>query len=172
NLDGVFALATYSTSAFGPNSAYFGIRRVPYSVDFTKNALTFKHIADGVALPAVPTQPGGPNSEVHNAGEIWTTMLWEGYVAMQKTRVRRDSFDDVRRRMADYVVAGLEMTPTDATYTEQRDAIRVPPPPRRPPRRGAMMTTTTTTETATIGRAAVPICLRSPRRLPGAARAP
>ena len=123
NLDGVFAAATYSTSAFGPNSAYFGIRRVPYSVDFTKNALTFKHIADGVALPAVPTQPGGPNSEVHNAGEIWTSMLWEGYVAMQKARVRRDSFDDVRRRMADYVVAGLKMAPQDATYTEQRDAI-------------------------------------------------
>ena len=42
NLNGTFALATYSTSAFDPNSAYFGIRRVPYSIDFTKNALTFK----------------------------------------------------------------------------------------------------------------------------------
>ena len=76
NLNGTFALATYATSAFDPNSAYFGIRRVPYSVDFTKNALTFKHISDGVALPAVPTLPGGANSEVHNAGEIWATMLW------------------------------------------------------------------------------------------------
>ena len=59
NLNGTFALATYATSAFDPNSAYFGIRRVPYSVDFTKNAFTFKHISDGVALPAVPTLPGG-----------------------------------------------------------------------------------------------------------------
>jgi len=123
NLNGTFGLATYSTSAFDPNSAYFGIRRVPYSVDFTKNALTLKHITNGVALPAVPTLPGGPNSEVHNAGEIWTTMLWEGYVALQKARGPRESFDDVRRRMADYIVAGLKMTPTDATYTEQRDAI-------------------------------------------------
>jgi hypothetical protein len=122
NLNGTFALATYATSAFDPNSAYFGIRRVPYSVDFTKNALTFKHITDGVALPAVPTLPGGANSEVHNAGEIWTTMLWEGYVALQKAR-GADTFDDVRRRMADYLVAGLKMTPPDATYTEQRDAI-------------------------------------------------
>jgi Fungalysin metallopeptidase (M36)/PA domain len=122
NLNGTFALATYSTSAFDPNSAYFGIRRVPYSVDFTKNALTFKHITDGVPLPAVPTLPGGPNSEVHNAGEIWTTMLWEGYVALQKAR-GADTFDDVRRRMTDYVVAGLKMAPRDATYTEQRDAI-------------------------------------------------
>ena len=123
NLNGTFALATYSTSAFDPNSAYFGIRRVPYSVDFTKNAMTFKHITDGVALPAVPTLPGGRNSEVHNAGEIWTTMLWEGYVALQKARGPGQSFDDVRRRMADYIVAGLKMTPVDATYTEQRDAI-------------------------------------------------
>jgi hypothetical protein len=123
NLNGVFALATYSTSAFDPNSAYFGIRRVPYSVDFTKNALTLKHLTNGVALPAVPTLPGGPNSEVHNAGEIWATMMWEGYVALQKARGPRQSFDDIRRRMADYVVAGLKMAPTDATYTEQRDAI-------------------------------------------------
>ncbi len=126
NLNGTFALATYSTSAFDPNSAYFGIRRVPYSVNFAKNALTFKHIADGVALPAVPTLPNGvPNSEVHNAGEIWASMLWEGYVALQKARGSRDSFDDVRRRMADYVVTGLKITPRDATFVEQRDAILV-----------------------------------------------
>src|SRR4029079_11012706 len=86
SLNGTYALATYGTAAFDPNSAYFGIRRVPYSVDFTKNAFTFKHISDGVALPAVPTLPGGANSEVHNAGEIWTTMLWEAYVALQKAR--------------------------------------------------------------------------------------
>ena len=123
NLDGTFGLGTYALSAFAPNSAYFGVRRAPYSVDFTKNALTFKHITNGVALPAVPIRPGGPNSEVHNAGEIWTTMLWEGYVALQKARGAGETFDDVRRRMADHVVAGLKMAPPDATYTEQRDAI-------------------------------------------------
>jgi len=123
NLNGVFPLATYATSGFGPASAYFGIRRVPYSVDFTKNAYTLKHITDGVPLPAVPTMAFGPNSEVHNAGEIWATMLWEGYVALQKARSADKTFDEVRRRMADYVVAGLKMTPPDATYIEQRDAI-------------------------------------------------
>ena len=51
NLNGTYALATYATSAFDPNSACFGIRRVPCSVDVTKNAFTFKHISDGVALP-------------------------------------------------------------------------------------------------------------------------
>jgi fungalysin metallopeptidase (M36)/PA domain-containing protein/fungalysin/thermolysin propeptide len=123
NLNGVFPLATYSTSGDGPSTAYFGIRRAPYSVDFTKNALTFKHITDGVPLPAIAILNFGANSEVHNAGEVWTSMLWEGYVALQKSRGAGQTFDDVRRRMADYVVDGLKITPANATYTEQRDAI-------------------------------------------------
>ena len=31
---------------------YFGTRRVPYSVDVTKNPLSFKHIQNGGALPS------------------------------------------------------------------------------------------------------------------------
>ncbi len=77
NLDGVFALAIYATASFG-DSGYFGIRRVPYSVDFSKNALTFKHITRGVPLPkSHPVLTFGDNNEPHNAGEIWTTMLFE-----------------------------------------------------------------------------------------------
>jgi hypothetical protein len=120
NLNGAFPLAVYATS--GSSDPFFGIRREPYSVDFTKDGLTFKHIATGVPLPP-PSLDFGDNAEVHNAGEVWTTMLWEGYVALQKARGAGDSFDDVRRRMADYVVAGLKMAPSNATYTEQRDAI-------------------------------------------------
>jgi hypothetical protein len=33
------------------------------------------------------------------------------------------SFEEVHRRMTDYVVAGMMMTPVDPTFTEQRDAI-------------------------------------------------
>lgn len=124
DLDGAYAASTYAGAGLTPNAAYFGIRRVPYSVDFTKNALTFRHISNGQPLPVgPPIQPGGPNSEVHNAGEIWATMLWEAYVALQKTRAPGQTFEDVRRRMADYIVAGLQLAPVDATYTEQRDAI-------------------------------------------------
>ena len=61
NLDGTYAASVYASRAFG-DSAYYGIRRNPYSVDFSKNGLTFKHISDGVALPP-GTLPGGPNSE-------------------------------------------------------------------------------------------------------------
>src|SRR5262249_29036390 len=60
-------------------------------------------------------------SEEHNAGEIWASMLWEGYVALQQQP--RAVFEQVRHRMQQYVVAGLLMAPPDATPTEQRDAI-------------------------------------------------
>jgi len=73
NLNGTFAVGTYATSGFGGDTTYFGIRRAPYSVDFTKNALTFKDISNGVTLPTtMPILVFGNNSEVHNAGEIWT----------------------------------------------------------------------------------------------------
>jgi hypothetical protein len=122
NLDGAYAKAAYSTQ-----SPYFGIRRVPYSVDFAKNALTFHHISDDVLLPTTaPIQGGGPNSEVHNAGEVWATMLFEAYIAMlkesQKTPARM-TWEEADRRFSDYMVGGLLLSPRDATYTEMRDAM-------------------------------------------------
>ncbi|MCA9636874.1 MAG: M36 family metallopeptidase, partial [Myxococcales bacterium] len=122
DLDGVYAVVTYAS--LDP-SAYYGLRRVPYSVDPTKNALSFRHIQNGEALPAShPLKANGiANSEVHNAGEIWTTMLWESYVALHKAHEGELSFDEVRRRMSDYVVAGMILAPSAPTFTEQRDAI-------------------------------------------------
>jgi hypothetical protein len=120
-LDAVYPLAIYSAVASG--DAYFGIRRFPYSVDPTKNALSLRHIQKGVALPTTtPGQVFGDNNEVHNAGEVWASMMFETYVALQKARGTR-TFDEMRRQMSDYVVAGLELTPVDATYLEQRDAV-------------------------------------------------
>jgi len=125
-------LGTYATGLYSladrENSAYFGIRRVPYSADFTKNALTFRHISDGEPLPTShPLDPtSAPNSEVHNAGEIWGTMMHDVYMALvQQTLAAapRYDFDQARRRMADYLVAGISLAPPDATYTEQRDAL-------------------------------------------------
>jgi MYXO-CTERM domain-containing protein len=127
NLDGTFALAIYSTVSSTSNPGYFGIRRYPYSVDMTKNGLTFKHLEDGKTLPAGPIGSGGAqNSEVHNAGEIWAGMLFEGLIALlkeSKAATPRYSFEEARRRMADYVVAGMKLTPVEPTITEQRDAI-------------------------------------------------
>ena len=127
NLDGVFSDALYATGAFD-NAAYFGTRRVPYSVDPTKNSLTFKHIEFGVDLPTDVAMVEGPanNAEVHNAGEVWASMLFEGYVAMlkkSKEATPKYTFDEARRRFADYVVAGMKLAPVEPTMTEQRDAI-------------------------------------------------
>ena len=100
----------------GPERGYFGIRRVPYSTDFTKNALTFKHIADGEPLPAARRrQPGGPNSEVHNAGEVWATHAVGGATSPCRRRARPEPArsSEVRRRMSDYVVAGMKLTPAE-----------------------------------------------------------
>lgn len=118
---------TYAAGIYGPrrggDTGYYGIRRFPYSVDFAKNALTFRHIGDGEALPATDGDlNSGPNSEVHNAGEVWASMLFEAYVALHRAP-RGRSFAEVRRAFADYVVLGLQLSPVDATFTEVRDGI-------------------------------------------------
>ncbi|MCY1022814.1 myxosortase-dependent M36 family metallopeptidase [Pyxidicoccus sp. MSG2] len=128
---GTFAVGEYATRNIVPrNSAYFGIRRVPYSVDFKKNPLTFKHIAAGNALPAtwqgtpIPYSPsfrtdGVDNAEVHNTGEVWATMLWECYVSLLRTH----PFAEARQRMKSYIVAGYKLTPASPTVLEARDAL-------------------------------------------------
>lgn len=119
DLRGVYVIGG---AAFG-GDPYFGIRRAPYTIDTTKNAFTYQLIAEGQALPTShPTSGGGPNSEVHNAGELWAEAMWEGYVALQQARGSA-SFDETRRTMQRYVVDGLQLAPIDATYTETRSAI-------------------------------------------------
>ncbi|HEX5059604.1 MAG TPA: M36 family metallopeptidase, partial [Kofleriaceae bacterium] len=121
NLMGAYPMGIYSTQSFSADPAYFGIRRAPYSADHTINDLSFRHMTDGVATPTThPFNASGNNAEVHNAGEVWAAMLWEGYVALQGAGT---SFDDVRLKMRQYVVAGLLLAPPDATPTETRDAI-------------------------------------------------
>ncbi len=121
---GVYPKAAYATMGRGADY-YFGIRRVPYSTDFTKNALTFKHIQNGTPLPAgVPVsfgEDGSFNAEVHATGEVWASMLWECYAALLAEG--RLSFDEAQARMKRYLVAGLKMAPLDPTLVEARDAM-------------------------------------------------
>jgi len=127
--DATFAPGLYALTAGGlvqsgfvTDPGYFGIRRFPYSTNKAKNGLTLKHIGDDNALPDVPTNPGpvpNGNSEVHNAGEVWAESLWEVYNIL----VDAHGVAESHRRMSDYVVAGLLLTPPEATYTEARDAI-------------------------------------------------
>jgi hypothetical protein len=121
--DGTYAQGSYADFDGTPNSGYFSIRRFPYSSDRTKNALSLRHIADDAALPTgMPGRPnGGPNSEVHNAGEIWALQLFEAFQVL----IDEHGTAVARRRMTDYAAAGLLLTPPEATFTEARDAILV-----------------------------------------------
>lgn len=132
NFAGVYALASYVTGGSaalgGGNQAYyFGIRRYPYSTNFNKNPLTFKHITTGVALPSgPPVGGGGNNAEVHNTGEVWTTMLWECYASLLRDTLgggARLTFAQAQQRMRDYLVAAYKLTPVDPTFVEARDAL-------------------------------------------------
>lgn len=123
DLDGAFAVGGYATLVLGEDSSYFGLRRAPYSRDPDKNALRFRHITDGEPLPAGPAARPSPsdNAEVHNAGEVWASMLFDGYLGLLASG--RHSFEETRNRMARYMVAGMILAPVDPTFTEQRDAI-------------------------------------------------
>ncbi len=122
---GAFPLSIYSTAGLG--DAYFGIRRAPYSIDFAKNAFTFKNISQSQPIPdSHPVIDQGDPSEVHNAGEIWAAMLWEAYNALIDSApggIPAHTFAEARRLMSNYIVAGMKIAPADPTYTEQRDAI-------------------------------------------------
>ncbi len=106
---------------------YFSIRRYPYTTDMSKNPLTFKHISRGVALPRTSEVPRNPdalsgrrsNNEVHNAGEVWCSALWEVFVNL----VNKHEHAEAERRMLTYVIGGLKITPSSPTYIEARDAI-------------------------------------------------
>ena len=123
DLAGAYPLAQWATIAFPQDPAYFGVRRYPYSTDMTKNPLTFKHITSGTALPTTaPVEKQASmndNAEVHAAGEVWASMMFEAYVALLKTH----PYAEAHRKMSDYVVLGMATAPTDPTYTEQRDAV-------------------------------------------------
>ncbi|NTX33781.1 peptidase [Myxococcus sp. CA033] len=128
NLDGTFAVGGFAAQLRG-ESSYFGVRRIPYSRLATKNALRFRHITQGTALPAThPVRANAfGNAQMHNAGEVWASMLFDGYLALvaqsRGNSPRIPSFAEARRRMADYVVTGMMLAPVDATFTEQRDAL-------------------------------------------------
>jgi hypothetical protein len=130
--NGIYPTGTFAFSAGadgGTNQGYyFGVRRYPYSTDFTKMPLTFKHIQHGQSLPAgVPIDPNGlSNAQYHNTGEIWAQMLWECYAALLRDTqggTPRLTFQEAQDRMKEYLVAALKLTPVNPTFLEARDAV-------------------------------------------------
>jgi len=122
-MNGVFAVGGWTDlMATFKDNYYFSIRRYPYTADMMKNPLTFKHISNSVMLPVGPPRnpiSGGPNSEVHNAGEVWCATLWEVFVNL----VAKHQHEEAEKRMLSYVVGGLKVTPPQPTFTQARDAM-------------------------------------------------
>lgn len=123
DLDGAFAIGSYAGRFMTSTPGYFGVRRAPYSTLPSRNAFTFRHVSNGIALPTsaprVATLPD--NAEIHNAGEIWASMLWDAYVAFARGGGR--SFEVARRTMSDILVAAIRLSPDDPTFLESRDAV-------------------------------------------------
>jgi large repetitive protein len=132
NFGGTYASNTYLLGGpdFAPDSVnnayYYGDRRYPYTRDLTKNPLTFRHISDSVPLPAAPPPSllyaGADNSEVHNTGEVWGSLLWECYSNLLNDTARL-TFAQAQDRMKRYLVAGYKVTPINPTFVTARDAL-------------------------------------------------
>ncbi|WOH38882.1 M36 family metallopeptidase [Thalassotalea fonticola] len=126
--NGSFPMSSFAGRNLVGNVAFSeGIRRYPYSTDMNVNGLTLGHIAFSAELPKAElsefqSQDPIPNNEVHNAGEVWATVLWDVYVSLHNERSDL-SFDMVEKRMREYLVASLKVTPYWPTFTEARDAF-------------------------------------------------
>ncbi|QSQ16426.1 myxosortase-dependent M36 family metallopeptidase [Myxococcus landrumensis] len=120
---GVYGMAGYTQSGGGNQGYYWGIRRVPYTTDMTKNALTLRHIQDGTPLPTIHEIASGhngtSNAQVHSSGEVWATMLWECYASL----LNAHPFQEAQDRMKRYLVAAYKATPSQPTFLEARDAV-------------------------------------------------
>lgn len=123
----VDTLPAAGSPGYPDNTYYHGIRRFPYSADLALNPLTLRHIAHEAALPsgAAPFDwklRSLSNAEVHSAGEIWASALWQcaSNILADETRF---SFEERRRRVLAYLVAGLKLFPTDADFVEARSAM-------------------------------------------------
>lgn len=109
------------------NTYYHGVRRFPYTADMTLNPLTLRHIEHDVDLPAgyMPFDwkfRSLVNVEVHTAGEVWTSALWQCARNLLADETRF-TFAERKRRMLEYLVAGLKLFPADATYIEARNGV-------------------------------------------------
>jgi hypothetical protein len=106
-----------------PADLYYGVRRYPYSLDLAKNPLTFRHLATPPPPPYFNWKRRGPAlAEMHTAGEIFSQALFQCFgniVAASPTT----PFEELRTRMAKYLVAALAAFPDYPTFLEARDAF-------------------------------------------------
>jgi hypothetical protein len=132
--------ATYLISAGFTGNYYYGIRRFPRApITFLgtngkpHNPFTFRYInADCNTLIGTTTSSPPPNSafprgpvgvttcdQVHNIGEVWSSMLWE----VRNRMVTRLGFTPGTTRVLQVVTDGMKLAPVGPTLLQERDAI-------------------------------------------------
>ncbi|MEP7212830.1 MAG: M36 family metallopeptidase, partial [Acidobacteriota bacterium] len=133
-LDGVYTTGGYATylGATGYTSNYYyGIRRFPKAImsstggpnNRPHNPLTFGDLNAGCVLTdgAFARGPFGVSQcdAVHNAGEIWSSMLWE----VRAKYIARLGWAVGNRRILQHVTDGMKLAPIGPTFVQERDAI-------------------------------------------------
>lgn len=133
--------ATYQIAAGFTGNYYYGIRRFPKApIAFTgpngkpHNPLTFRYINTGCdtligtttsnpppnsAYPRGPVGTTGSCAQVHNAGEIWSSALWEVRALM----VTRLTWAVGNRKALQLVTDGMKLAPLNPSMLQERDAI-------------------------------------------------
>jgi hypothetical protein len=124
--------ATYLATGGYVDNYYYGIRRFPKAVmSFTggpnnrpHNPLTFADI-DSLQIDltdgAYPRGPFGAAQAdgVHNAGEVWSSALWEARALI----IGSLGFEDGNQRILQLVTDGMKLSPANPTFLDSRDAI-------------------------------------------------
>jgi hypothetical protein len=126
--------ATYLIAAGFTGNYYYGIRRFPRAPitllganGLPHNPFTFRYInSDCTPLlngstSAFPRGPIGSTQcdQVHNIGEVWSSMLWE----VRNRMVTRLGFTAGTTRVMQVVTDGMKLAPTGPTLIQERDAI-------------------------------------------------
>jgi hypothetical protein len=133
--------ATYLIVAGFNANYYYGIRRFPKAViAFTgpnglpHNPLTFRYINAGCdtligtttsnpppnsAYPRGPIGTTGSCAQVHNAGEIWSSALWE----VRALLVTRLGWAVGNRKALQLVLDGMKLSPLNPDMLQERNAI-------------------------------------------------
>jgi subtilisin-like proprotein convertase family protein len=119
--------------ALGSTNYYYGIRRFPKAVmAFTggplnrpHNPLTFADLnvgcdtSDGAFPAATGPHISATCDQVHAAGEIWSSALWE----IRSLMVSRLGFTAGTQRALQVVTDGMKLSPVTPTFLDGRDAI-------------------------------------------------
>ncbi len=141
NVNGIYTTggyATYLIAAGFAGNYYYGIRRFPRApITFLgangkpHNPFTFQYINSNCNT-LIGTTATNPNSafprgpvgsatcdQVHNIGEIWSSMLWEVRTRM----VTRLGFASGTTKVLQVVTDGMKMAPIGPTILQERDSI-------------------------------------------------